>query len=114
MNSYLEIPLTVIFYTGVIFFTFLFSGHAKSDSIGDKKASQMDKLLANIKLDNQFLVEQQPLRGSSELFQRREFERRRPSLPSNPPQGQQPPALRQQRSEPLLRQMNQSRELKLG
>jgi len=81
------------------------------------------RLLAEVKLDNQFLLEQKPLRGSSnsshgnsvdELSQKREFERRRASLPSNSPQEQHPGTLRHQTSEPLLHQMNQNRELKLS
>ncbi|XP_020610251.1 uncharacterized protein LOC110048813 isoform X2 [Orbicella faveolata] len=101
----------------------LSSGHAKRDASGDEKASELARLLAEFKLDNQLLLEQKPLRGSSnsshgnsvdELSPKREFERRRASLPSNSPQEQHPGTLRHQTSEPLLHQMNQNRELKLN
>ena len=84
-----------------------------------KEASEMDKVGANFNL----MLRQQPLRANNicpdvkaidGLSQSETFERRRSSLPSNSPQEEQPGALRHPTSEPLLSQMDQNRELKLG
>lgn len=87
---------------------------ANRDLSGDKQASEVARRSANTKLDNQLLLEQQSFMRGSNTSSHEEFERRRPSLPSNSRQRQQFGALRHQKSEPLLCQMNQNRKLNLS